>query len=94
MWTRRVLVPVLLGLALGVTALAAAGYIPGSYAINWWTVDAGGGLSAGGLYTVNGTAGQLDAGMHSGGSYQLTGGFWGGAYQPFFTYLPVTLYHP
>jgi hypothetical protein len=49
-----------------------------TFAIPWWTVD-GGGMSgsAGGSYTLSGTAGQPDAGLRqSGGVYTLTGGFW------------------
>lgn len=50
-----------------------------TYAINWWTVDGGGGTSTGGVYSVSGTIGQPDAGLMSGGGYTLQGGFWGGA---------------
>jgi hypothetical protein len=48
-----------------------------SYAIDWFTVDGGGGTSTGGVYSVSGTIGQHDAsGPVSGGNYSLTGGFW------------------
>lgn len=47
-----------------------------SYAIDWHTVDGGGGTSTGGVYSVSGTVGQPDAGTMSGASYSLTGGFW------------------
>src|SRR5215471_12927087 len=48
-----------------------------NYAIDWYTIDGGGGTSTGGLYTVSGTIGQPDAGgAMSGGTYSLTGGFW------------------
>ncbi len=40
------------------------------------TVDGGGGRSTGGGYTLEGTAGQPDAGAHTGGGYTLDGGFW------------------
>ncbi len=46
------------------------------YAIDWFTINGGGGTSTGGLYTVTGTVGQPDAGVMSGGPYSLTGGFW------------------
>ena len=46
------------------------------FAINWFTLDGGGGSSAGGAYTLQGTIGQPDAGAASGGSYVLEGGFW------------------
>jgi hypothetical protein len=32
------------------------------YAINWHTIDAGGGTSTGGVYSVSGSIGQPDAG--------------------------------
>ena len=51
--------------------------VQAQYAINWFTMDAGGGESAGGAYTLAGTAGQPDAGVQSGGAYTLVGGFWG-----------------
>ena len=48
-----------------------------NYAVDWFTVDGGGGASTGGVYTVTGTIGQPDAGTMSGGNYTLQGGFWG-----------------
>lgn len=48
-----------------------------SYAINWFTIDGGGGTSAGGKFSVTGTIGQPDAGTLTGGAYTLRGGFWG-----------------
>lgn len=56
--------------SIGVS-LAADGF-----AIPWWTVDGGGGQSAGGSYALTGTLGQTDAGISSAGSYELSGGFW------------------
>lgn len=44
--------------------------------IDWLTIDGGGGTSTGGVYTVNGTIGQPDAGKMSGGNYTVDGGFW------------------
>jgi len=47
------------------------------YAINWSTMDGGGGTSTGGVYSVSGTIGQHDAGgPMTNGPYSLTGGFW------------------
>jgi hypothetical protein len=47
------------------------------YDLLWWTVDGGGGTtSQGGNYALSGTMGQPDAGLMSGGSYTLRGGFW------------------
>jgi hypothetical protein len=49
-----------------------------SYSIDWFTIDGGGGTSAGGIYSVSGTIGQPDASATpmSGGSFSLAGGFW------------------
>jgi hypothetical protein len=49
-----------------------------SYSINWYKIAGGGGTSAGGIYSVSGTAGQPDATTQTitGGAYSLTGGFW------------------
>jgi hypothetical protein len=47
-----------------------------TYSIDWYTIDAGGGTSTGGVYSVNGTIGQTDSGAQSGEPYSLTGGFW------------------
>ncbi len=48
-----------------------------NYAIDWYTIDGGGGTSTGGVFSVSGTIGQPDAGAMSGGAYTLQGGFWG-----------------
>ena len=48
-----------------------------SYAIDWFTIDGGGGTSTGGVYSVSGTIGQPDAGRMTGTGYALDGGFWG-----------------
>jgi hypothetical protein len=67
----------------------------GSYEISWFTVDGGGGNSISGPYTLSGTAGQPDAGVLSGGTYAVTGGFWVGVAGPmpptFILYLPLVL---
>ena len=49
--------------------------------LSWYTIDGGGGTSAGGSFSLSGTIGQHDAGgPMTGGSFSLTGGFWvGGA---------------
>ena len=46
------------------------------FAIDWFTIDGGGGTSTGGVYQLSATVGQPDTGVASGGSYTLTGGFW------------------
>src|ERR1035437_2469182 len=47
------------------------------YSLDWYKVAGGGGTSANAQYSVSGTIGQPDAGSMSGGSYTLTGSFWG-----------------
>jgi len=48
------------------------------YTLDWWTVDAGGGSSAGGAYQLSGALAQPEGGPLAGGNYQLQGGFWQG----------------
>ena len=55
-------------------ALASSG---GSYVLDWYTIDGGGGTSTGGSYSLSGTIGQPDAGEMSGGDYSVSGGYWG-----------------
>lgn len=47
-----------------------------NYSLDWWTIDGGGGTSAGGVYSLSGTIGQPDTGRMTGGNYTLEGGFW------------------
>ncbi len=63
------------GLSLLQALLCLQAY--GQYAIDWSTIDGGGGTSTGGVYSVSGTIGQPDAGNMSGGNYSIDGGFWG-----------------
>jgi len=67
----RVIVPLFLLLAAACSVQAQ------SYAIDWQTIDGGGGTSTGGVYSVSGIIGQPDAGAMSGGNFTLQGGFWG-----------------
>ena len=47
------------------------------FELDWWTVDGGGGtFSTGGGFELGGTIGQPDAGVMTGGDYELTGGCW------------------
>lgn len=66
----------LLRLCACALAVALPVTVKGQYAIDWFTIDGGGGTSTGGVYSVTGTIGQADAGTMSGGSYSLAGGFW------------------
>jgi hypothetical protein len=49
------------------------------FAIDWFTIDGGGGGSSGGAFSLSGTIGQPDAGTLTGGAFSLEGGFWAGA---------------
>src|SRR6266571_9249755 len=69
--------PFLLMLALGVLLAGGATVGAQTFAIDWVTIDGGGGTSTGGVYSVSGTIGQPDAGHMSGGNYTIDGGFWG-----------------
>ena len=55
--------------------------VSSDFQVDWFTVDGGGGSSAGGNYALEGTLGQPDAESLSGGNYTLSGGFWGGGNQ-------------
>jgi len=44
-------------------------------AMDWWSVDAGGGMASGGTWTVVSTIGQFDAGTLSAGATTLYSGF-------------------
>lgn len=61
---------------IGLFALALPAHA--QLAIDFYTIDGGGGTSSGGSYTISGTIGQPDASttVLSGGSYELRGGFW------------------
>ena len=65
----------LVALALPIGALCWDAHAQ-SVSIPWHTIDGGGGTSTGGEYGVSGTIGQPDAGVMSGGSFTLAGGFW------------------
>jgi len=55
----------------------------GAYNLEWNTLSGGGQTFAtGGAYSLGGSAGQPDAGSLAGGSYVLSGGFWGGSPVP------------
>lgn len=81
----------LLFLGLMVLLAATASAMSGTgWRIDWFTVDAGGGLAAGGDFTLQGTAGQADAGQLTGGSYIVDGGFWPApAGSHYLIYLPM-----
>ena len=47
--------------------------------IDSFTIDGGGGTLAGSTYTLSGTIGQPDAGVLTGASFSVSGGFWAAA---------------
>ena len=49
------------------------------FQIDWYTIDGGGGSSAGGAFSLTGTIGQSDAGAAAGGGFECGSGFWGGS---------------
>ena len=77
-----------LGVALALLAGTLSAAPSGTFSIDWWTVDGGGGASSGGDFTLSGTAGQADAGALAGGGFSLQGGFWSGAASRSKIYLP------
>jgi hypothetical protein len=74
-----IIAAVIFSLALVVILVAspAARAAVDAISLNWWTVDSGGGQSAGGIYRLQGIAGQPDAGFLEGGGFGLEGGFLG-----------------
>jgi hypothetical protein len=65
-------------LLLLIFPLALAGSVRAQdYSIDWFTIDGGGGTSAGGVYSLSGIIGQPDGGgPFTGGQYSIIGGFW------------------
>ena len=69
---------------------AYAQSILAEYAIDWYTIDGGGGMeSGGGGYTLSGTIGQHDTGVMESGTYDLSGGFWAGAQARYTIAVPI-----
>lgn len=46
------------------------------YDVFWYTLDGGGGYCSGSGYEIEGTVGQHDAHVMTGGEYTIVGGFW------------------
>jgi len=82
----------LLGLVVLLAAVPALAQSGDGYDLTWSSVDGGGARSQGGGYTLDGSAGQPDAGLLAGGDYILAGGFWAGGGQVIYRiYLPLLL---
>ena len=79
MFTKRLLslgcMLVAVALMLGVATVLFAQ----TYDLTWHTIDGGGGYSAAGDFELEGTIGQHDAGIMTGGDFEMSGGFWAGA---------------
>ena len=69
-------------LSIMVLTLIAAVASGQNYAINWFTIDGGGGNSSDGQYTLRGTIGQPDAGIMSATGFSISGGFWSNGEEP------------
>ncbi len=66
-------------LLLGAVALLGSGVAARAqnYGITWYKIAGGGGTSTGNNFSLSGTIGQPDAGIMTGGTYAISGGFWG-----------------
>ncbi len=71
----RLILIVLSLILLTLPVLAQSG---STYDLSWNTTDGGGGQSIGGVFSLIGTVGQVDAGAMSAGNLTLLGGFWTG----------------
>ena len=64
----------------------------GGFDLTWSTIDGGGATTvSGGGYELGGTIGQYDAGPLTGGTFTLTGGFWGGTGTQYRVVLPSVM---
>jgi hypothetical protein len=64
-----------ISLAFGAWSLVIPAH--GQYSIDWHKIAGGGGASTSGVYQVNGTIGQVDAGSTmTNGQFSLQGGYW------------------
>lgn len=85
-----IVVLVMIALPLAGSTAAQSG---GTYDLSWNTLNSGKTFSSGRPYMLGGTVGQADAGVLTGGSYTLRGGFWMGGAQrgAFRIYLPLVV---
>jgi hypothetical protein len=74
---RWVLVGCLVSVAWGLT-LTSAGANGPDYEVDWYSIGAGAGLSAGGSYAMDATMGQPAADELAGGTYAVRSGLWPG----------------
>ena len=65
--------------AITVAGLSLAAAAHAQFSISWFTLDGGGGTSAGGPFVLSGTLGQPEAApILAGGAFKLEPGFWNG----------------
>lgn len=83
-WT----VVVLCAVALASASIASASSAATGFALAAWTT-APSGWSENGAFLLEGSSGQADAGVMSGGSFALTGGFWQPAEVTHAVHLPI-----
>jgi len=62
------------------------------YALDWYSVDGGGGTSSGGVYVMTSTIGQPDTAVLIGGPYQVQAGFWPGTLVPLGGEVPTLIF--
>lgn len=73
---RHIALACLITFTISALAIAQSG---GTFDLTWSTIDGGGATSNGGTLALSGTIGQNDAQVTpvmSGGTFELTGGFW------------------
>jgi hypothetical protein len=85
---QRTSIRVLFACALGILGFSSPAKAQ-QFAIDWYSISAGGGDSSGGNYSLVGTIGQPDAGGLSGGNFSLEGGFLPGIVVPSSTAAPT-----
>jgi hypothetical protein len=70
-------IPVILAAILLVAVgLLGGARAAGELAIDWSSIDDGGARSSSGAYVIDGTIGQADASVLSGGRFTVAGGYW------------------
>ena len=62
--------------SVGLWSVSALAQSSGEYSVMPTTIDGGGVRSSAGSLEVSGAIGQADAGRLTGGSFEITGGFW------------------
>lgn len=78
--------------------LSLSGVAAAQFEIDWYTIDGGGAMDVTDGspigFTLSGTIGQPDAGVLSGGTFQVAGGFWASAAKPGASTCPMDIAPP